>query len=77
MNGEGQFAKLDQSLRDAFKKGYEKYSKYSNKLNNNAIIYTAYILNPCCCGSIIKDIIPDKQKDIFAAVKVYYLENWP
>jgi hypothetical protein len=76
-NGEEHFAELDQSFQDAFKKGHEKHVKYGDKLNDNAMIYGAHILDPRCRASMIKDMMPDKYKVVLATMKAYFLENWP
>ena len=57
--GTGNFKDLDQSLRKAFKSGRRKYVKYFKKLEKNALIYAAHILNPRYRGAMIKNMMPD------------------
>jgi hypothetical protein len=41
------------------------------------MLYAAYILDPCCRTSLIKDIMPDKAKVVLLAVQRYFKREWP
>lgn len=49
-----------------------KHVKYIKKLDKDVLIYTAYILDLCCKTLIIKDMMPDKAKQVLTAVKKYF-----
>jgi hypothetical protein len=64
----GIYLELDQLIRVAFKKGKLKHIKYIRKLEKHTMLYAAYILDPRCRTSLIKDIMPDKAKVVLLAV---------
>jgi hypothetical protein len=51
--------------------------KYIELLGRNSIIYIAYILDPCCKVSMIKEIMLSKYNTILLAVKKYFITEWP
>jgi hypothetical protein len=76
-NGVGNYAELDQSLRDAFATGKKKYIKYSRKLEKNALLYAAHILDPRYRTEMIKDIMPDQKAEVIQAATEYLCKEWP
>lgn len=77
INGEGKFSEINQPLRDAFKKGKEKYIKYRSKLERNAVIYAAHTLDPRCKSSMIQDMMPTEATTVITSVKKYFKKEWP
>jgi hypothetical protein len=75
--GVGNFATLDQSLRSAFATGRKKYIKYSRKLEKNALLYAAHILDPRCRGSMIKDKMPERFDEVIQSATKYFHAEWP
>src|SRR6266487_6011583 len=64
ITGQGDYSELDQAIRDAFTVARAKHIKYIKKLDKDALIYAAYILDPRYKTSIIKDIMLDKAKQV-------------
>lgn len=56
------YTDLDKSPRDAFKAGQTKYTKYSRRLDDNLMIYAAYILDPRCYFTMIKSMMPNANE---------------
>ena len=77
INREGKFSEINQPLRDAFKKGKEKYVKYRSRLERNAMIYAAHTLDPRCKSSMIQDMMPTEATTVITSVKKYFKEEWP
>jgi len=69
------YTELDQSLQNTFKSGQSKYIKYASKLNDNSMLYAAYILNPHYRLLIIKAITLNSA-NIIENVKEYFLVEW-
>ncbi|KAH6722005.1 hypothetical protein BKA61DRAFT_568563 [Leptodontidium sp. MPI-SDFR-AT-0119] len=76
VTGAGDYSQLDQSLRDAFKAGQEKYIVYDKKLESNSMIYAAHILDPRYKASMIKDMMPAQFDQIIDDVKHYFKTEW-
>src|SRR6266487_5025854 len=76
INREGKFSEINQPLKDAFKKGKEKYVKYRSSLERNAMIYAAYTLDPHYKSSMIQDIMPTKATTVITSVKKYFKKEW-
>lgn len=76
-NGVSNYTELDQSLRDAFATGRNKYIKHSRKLEKNALLYAAHILDPRYRTEIIKDIMPDQKGEIIQAATEHLCKEWP
>jgi len=51
--------------------------KYIELLGRNSMIYVAYILDPRCKVSMIKEMMPSKYDTILPAVKKYFMTEWP
>jgi len=62
ITGQGDYSELDQAIRDAFIAAKAKHVKYMKKLNKDALIYMAHILDPYYKALMIKDMMPDKAK---------------
>ena len=75
--GTGDFKDLDQSLRKAFESGRRKYVKYSKKLEKNALIYAAHILDPRCRGAMIKNMMPDQFDEVIHSATTFFHAEWP
>jgi hypothetical protein len=41
------------------------------------MLYAAYILDPRCRTSLIKDMMPDKAEVVVLAVQRYFKREWP
>lgn len=76
-NGVGSYAELDQSLRDAFATGRKKYIKYSKKLEKNALLFAAHILDPRYRSEMIKDMMADQKDEVIQAAIEYLCKEWP
>jgi hypothetical protein len=77
ISGQGDYAELDQTIRNAFTVAKAKHVKYYKKLDKNALIYAAHILDPRCKTSMIKDIMLDKAEQVLTAVRKYFKSEWP
>jgi hypothetical protein len=75
--GSGIYSQLNQSIRVAFEQGKMKHVKYIRKLEKHTMLYAAYILDPRCRTSLIKDMIPDKADSILLAIQRYFKREWP
>ena len=75
--GAGKYSELDQSLRDAFATGRQKYIKYAKKLKSNALLYASHILDPRCRASMIKDMMPGKASEAIQQATEYFYAEWP
>jgi hypothetical protein len=73
----GNYSQLNQSIRVAFEQGKMKHVKYIRKLEKHTMLYAAYILDPRCRMSLIKDIMPDKADSILLAIQRYFKREWP
>jgi hypothetical protein len=54
-----------------FKAGKAKHLKYTKLKTKNAMLFVAYILDPCYKISIIANIIPDQFNAVLSMVKKY------
>ena len=54
-----------------------KHVKYMKKLDKDVLIYVAYILDPRCKASMIKDMMLDKAEQVLTAVRKYFKLEWP
>ncbi len=77
INGEGKYTDLNAIIRVSFKAREVKYVKYKDKLTKNAIIYAAYILDPCCKTSMIKDMLTDQAETTIKVACKYFKTEWP
>ena len=77
INGEGKYTDLNAIIRVSFKAREVKYVKYKDKLTKNAIIYAAYILDPCCKTSMIKDMLTDQAETTIEVARKYFKTEWP
>jgi hypothetical protein len=77
IEGKEKYAKLDPIIRDAFKSGKAKHLKYSKLKAINAMLFTAYILDPCCKASIIAIIMPNQRDELLKMAKEYIITEWP
>ena len=59
IKGRGKYIDLYKIIKDVFKLGKAKHLKYSKLSTKNAILFTAYILDPCYKASIIAIIMPN------------------
>jgi hypothetical protein len=57
--------------------GKVKHVKYLSEMEKCTIIYAAYILDPRCKTSLIKDMIGDQAGRIVTAVTDYFKAEWP
>ncbi len=54
-----------------------KHVKYMKKLDKDALIYVAYILDPRCKALMIKDMMLDKAEQVLTTVRKYFKLEWP
>ena len=47
INGEGDYALIDQTLQNAFKIEYKKFIKYQDLLAETPMVYAAHIMDSC------------------------------
>jgi hypothetical protein len=75
--GNGIYAELNTLLRNAFKAGQIKYLKYKLKLEENSMIYAAYILDPRYRINIINSINSDSfvASDVISSAKDYFIKE--
>ncbi len=73
----GIYSELNQSIHVTFKKGKLKHVKYIRKLEKHTMLYAAYILDPRCRTSLIRDMMLDKANSILLAVQRYFKREWP
>ena len=76
-NGIGVNAELHQSVKNAFAIGRKKYLKYSQKLEKNALLYAAHILDPRYRVESIKEMMPNQVDEVLEAATAYLYKEWP
>ena len=64
------------SLKWAASNGPNSYIKYSRKLDDNSMIYVAYILGPYCRFTIIKSMMLNANK-VLKNTKEYFIWEFP
>jgi hypothetical protein len=77
IEGAGDFADLDMSIRNAFSKGKAKHITYMKKLDDQMMLFAAHILDPRYKTHQLEMMIPDQYSEIIAKVKKYFKTEWP
>jgi hypothetical protein len=77
IEGKEKYAELDPIIRDAFKSGKAKHLKYSKLKAMNAMLFAAYILDPCCKALMIAIMMPKQRDELLKMAKEYIITEWP
>jgi hypothetical protein len=76
IKGKEKYIELDLIIRDIFKSGKAKHLKYSKLKARNAMLFVAYILDPCYKASIITIIMPNQRDKLLTIAKKYIITEW-
>ena len=77
IEGRGKYIDLYKIIQDAFKLGKAKHLKYSKLSAKNAMLFTAYILDPRYKASMITMMMPNQRDELITMTKNYMITEWP
>jgi hypothetical protein len=73
IKGKEKYIELNLIIRDVFKLGKAKHLKYSKLKARNAMLFIAYILDPCYKALIITIIMPNQRNKLLIIAKKYII----